>query len=577
MAQLVVQIDGESPVVHELTDDIVTIGRETDNVVIIADASVSRRHAEILASDGPRTLRDLNSANGTTVNGISVTQKMLKPGDVIHLGNARVSYITKAPVAAKAPPAVPASIKAPVATTRQQEPPVVPAVKPPVPAPVAREVPPVPVARPLPEVPVSQEKSPPPAVGTPSPARIPKAQAPVAAVREPPSPPAPLPPVKVSPPTAQAALPVEKAPSAPAVPAVQLPVAAKAPLSTGKEVAPSAPVVAPTVTAAKMRPPAVEEVPASVPTGKPSRPELRPTKKQLPARETADKSSLVSVAASELPPVPDGIGRGPSALAPAKQALPAPVTFREGAYAPDDVPSFFTRRRVLTLGAVVLLLAGGTVGALSLRRPTSQAAHPVPPPRVAVKEESKAVATRKCWDQLQEVARVGLQQVQGLPFQQYPVMSNGVYDFQAIDDNALDALMDSLTTRARALSRVSRELGLLDRTGVDADLVAYVEKIGAHWERASGLDFDAVNLAWAVHERRARPVDANTLTMESADVVAGESRAPGAISVTMDHVTKLANNWLAERDKFGIASGKIDVEEKEIYRQLSARYKDQFK
>lgn len=65
----------------------ITIGRETTNTVAISDPEVSRRHAQLSFQNNYYILEDLNSTNGTFVNGRRlVGQYVLQPGDVVNLG-----------------------------------------------------------------------------------------------------------------------------------------------------------------------------------------------------------------------------------------------------------------------------------------------------------------------------------------------------------------------------------------------------------------------------------------------------------------------------------------------------------
>ncbi len=68
MATLQISLtDGEQT--HELTEDLMTIGRLPDNTIQIDDASVSSHHAQISLKDGQYELEDLDSTNGTRING----------------------------------------------------------------------------------------------------------------------------------------------------------------------------------------------------------------------------------------------------------------------------------------------------------------------------------------------------------------------------------------------------------------------------------------------------------------------------------------------------------------------------
>lgn len=65
----------------------VTIGRDSDNTIILADAQVSRHHAEIAMQDGRWVIRDLESANGTFVNGLQIAgPQALDSGNAIQVG-----------------------------------------------------------------------------------------------------------------------------------------------------------------------------------------------------------------------------------------------------------------------------------------------------------------------------------------------------------------------------------------------------------------------------------------------------------------------------------------------------------
>src|ERR1700688_2690057 len=81
MAKLV--INGTA---HELTDKVITIGRAPDNMIVIDDPSVSGRHAQLQLAGEVYRLQDLESSNGTRVNGIPVTETALRFDDRIHFG-----------------------------------------------------------------------------------------------------------------------------------------------------------------------------------------------------------------------------------------------------------------------------------------------------------------------------------------------------------------------------------------------------------------------------------------------------------------------------------------------------------
>lgn len=77
---------------HELADELITIGRAPDNLIVIDDPSVSGRHAEIRLVGESYHLKDRGSTNGTRVNGISITETALRFDDRIHFGAIDARY-----------------------------------------------------------------------------------------------------------------------------------------------------------------------------------------------------------------------------------------------------------------------------------------------------------------------------------------------------------------------------------------------------------------------------------------------------------------------------------------------------
>jgi hypothetical protein len=70
-----------------------TLGRSRDADIVIDDANVSRKHAEVRPSGGSWIVRDLGSTNGVKVNGRRIDgAQSLKRGDVIELGTSRATF-----------------------------------------------------------------------------------------------------------------------------------------------------------------------------------------------------------------------------------------------------------------------------------------------------------------------------------------------------------------------------------------------------------------------------------------------------------------------------------------------------
>lgn len=71
-------------------DGIARIGRSEDSDIFLVDPSVSRNHAIVEFADEAPIVRDLESTNGTFVNGERVTERHLHAGDVITFGNTQM-------------------------------------------------------------------------------------------------------------------------------------------------------------------------------------------------------------------------------------------------------------------------------------------------------------------------------------------------------------------------------------------------------------------------------------------------------------------------------------------------------
>jgi FHA domain-containing protein/uncharacterized protein DUF1707 len=78
------------PAADDLAAARLLIGRSSACQLVLADDTVSRRHAELRIEDGRWLLRDLGSSNGTWVNGRRVVEAEVRPGDLLHLGGAEV-------------------------------------------------------------------------------------------------------------------------------------------------------------------------------------------------------------------------------------------------------------------------------------------------------------------------------------------------------------------------------------------------------------------------------------------------------------------------------------------------------
>jgi pSer/pThr/pTyr-binding forkhead associated (FHA) protein len=79
----------------------VTIGREEGNLLRLNDERVSRYHAKVQFDNGEVILTDLESTNGTRVNGTVVQIRRLRPGDRVGLGRTVLRFGTEEEIAAR--------------------------------------------------------------------------------------------------------------------------------------------------------------------------------------------------------------------------------------------------------------------------------------------------------------------------------------------------------------------------------------------------------------------------------------------------------------------------------------------
>jgi pSer/pThr/pTyr-binding forkhead associated (FHA) protein len=78
---------------HELKEDRTTIGRVEDNAFQIPEASISSHHCEVLRSGTEVVIKDLDSTNGSFINGEKITQSTLKPGQTLRLGQIELQLV----------------------------------------------------------------------------------------------------------------------------------------------------------------------------------------------------------------------------------------------------------------------------------------------------------------------------------------------------------------------------------------------------------------------------------------------------------------------------------------------------
>lgn len=78
--------------VIDLIEERITVGRALDNMIRLEDGTVSHHHAMFLIEGSDFKLRDLNSTNGTRVNGMRIVETKLHNGDQVRLGSVELRF-----------------------------------------------------------------------------------------------------------------------------------------------------------------------------------------------------------------------------------------------------------------------------------------------------------------------------------------------------------------------------------------------------------------------------------------------------------------------------------------------------
>lgn len=93
MPKMIVSIDEVVIKEVQLTKDRTTLGRRPYNDIVIDNLAVSGEHAVLLMTGGEVFLEDLNSTNGTYINGKAVKKQQLQNGDGIEIGKYKIKFV----------------------------------------------------------------------------------------------------------------------------------------------------------------------------------------------------------------------------------------------------------------------------------------------------------------------------------------------------------------------------------------------------------------------------------------------------------------------------------------------------
>ncbi|MES2940125.1 MAG: FHA domain-containing protein [Pseudomonadota bacterium] len=97
MPKMIVSIDGVVIKEVQLTKDRTTLGRRPYNDIVIDNLAVSGEHAVLQMAGNEVYLEDLNSTNGTYVNGKAVKKQLLQNNDTVEIGKYKIKYINEVP------------------------------------------------------------------------------------------------------------------------------------------------------------------------------------------------------------------------------------------------------------------------------------------------------------------------------------------------------------------------------------------------------------------------------------------------------------------------------------------------
>jgi hypothetical protein len=100
MPKVIISTDGVVVKEVQLSKDRTTLGRRPYNDVVIDNLAVSGEHAVLQMTGNEVYIEDLNSTNGTFVNGSGIKKQQLHNGDVVEIGKYCIQYVNEIPQSA---------------------------------------------------------------------------------------------------------------------------------------------------------------------------------------------------------------------------------------------------------------------------------------------------------------------------------------------------------------------------------------------------------------------------------------------------------------------------------------------
>ena len=95
MGKLVVSLDGVVIKEVQITKDKTTLGRRPYNDIVIDNLAVSGEHAVLQMVGADVFIEDLNSTNGTYINGKAIKKQLLTHNDTVEIGKYKIKYLVE--------------------------------------------------------------------------------------------------------------------------------------------------------------------------------------------------------------------------------------------------------------------------------------------------------------------------------------------------------------------------------------------------------------------------------------------------------------------------------------------------
>ncbi len=102
MAKFVWQPPGQEPLAFAIRQERVAVGRDAVNDIRLPEPAISSRHAVVITRMGVSTVHDLNSSNGTWINGKKIESQQLKHGDIVQFGRMSMTFVDESGAASAA-------------------------------------------------------------------------------------------------------------------------------------------------------------------------------------------------------------------------------------------------------------------------------------------------------------------------------------------------------------------------------------------------------------------------------------------------------------------------------------------